>query len=536
MGSGQVIDKEGQSHNSSLSPTPGQQLESWKEIAAYLKKDVRTVQRWEKQESLPIHRHVHSKLGTVYAYKAEIDAWWRNGHERLEVLASKDRRKFPTAYSAFALAGAVLAGVLLIVLNPAGIRGWVPTRSRSTSRPPVRTVILESFPGSVWPAFSPDGKWIAFSWAPNGLHLFDLYLKRVGAEETLRLTHRPVDFPLWASWSPDGHYIAFVRQDQSATALYIVPPEGGEEKRLVNITWDPGGLDVNISWSPDSKYILYPDRTDSAGTYAIFRISATSLERQALTTPASGARDFDPSISPDGQSLSFVRRSSASVLDIFVASLSGKGMHRLNIRPNDFAGHAWTQDSRSIVFAGNVDGVRGIWRVGLNSEKPELLVANTKAAMFELPTLLNGGRQLAFLATFVRENVWQADLIRRGKPRLLISSTADEFPQFSPDGRRIAFQSKRSGYWEVWVSDDAGRNSIQLTQLHSFAVFPRWSPDGKKIIFDVRDAYSSHIYMIDSRGGEPQRLETGGSRDETPFWSVYGRCAKFAPVVATQCS
>lgn len=50
-------------------------LESWKEIAAYLKRDVRTVQRWEKTEKLPVRRHLHEKQGTVYGFKSEIDAW-----------------------------------------------------------------------------------------------------------------------------------------------------------------------------------------------------------------------------------------------------------------------------------------------------------------------------------------------------------------------------------------------------------------------------------------------------------------------------
>jgi len=50
-------------------------LESWKEIAAYFHREVRTVQRWEKKESLPVHRHLHDKLGSVYAFKAELDAW-----------------------------------------------------------------------------------------------------------------------------------------------------------------------------------------------------------------------------------------------------------------------------------------------------------------------------------------------------------------------------------------------------------------------------------------------------------------------------
>ena len=57
-------------------------LDSWKEIAAHLKRNVRTVQRWEHTERLPIHRHLHTARGSVYAYADELDAWWleRVGH------------------------------------------------------------------------------------------------------------------------------------------------------------------------------------------------------------------------------------------------------------------------------------------------------------------------------------------------------------------------------------------------------------------------------------------------------------------------
>src|SRR5512135_3273340 len=68
---------------SSSSRTAGEypaadRLDSWKEIAAYLKRDVTTVQRWEKREGLPVHRHLHDKMGSVYAFRAEIDAWTRS--------------------------------------------------------------------------------------------------------------------------------------------------------------------------------------------------------------------------------------------------------------------------------------------------------------------------------------------------------------------------------------------------------------------------------------------------------------------------
>jgi TolB-like protein len=62
---------------------PDERLDSWKEIAAHLKCSERTVRRWE-QEGLPVRRHPHKKKAAIYAYKAEVDAWWRDGHERLK--------------------------------------------------------------------------------------------------------------------------------------------------------------------------------------------------------------------------------------------------------------------------------------------------------------------------------------------------------------------------------------------------------------------------------------------------------------------
>jgi hypothetical protein len=61
----------------------GDRLDSWKEIAVYLKRGARTVQRWEREEGLPVHRLVHGKLGSVYAYRPELDAWWRSREAEL---------------------------------------------------------------------------------------------------------------------------------------------------------------------------------------------------------------------------------------------------------------------------------------------------------------------------------------------------------------------------------------------------------------------------------------------------------------------
>ena len=67
---------------SSLPESSTERLDSWKEIAVYLKRDLRTVRRWEG-EGLPVHRHMHKKQASVYAYKSEIDVWRNNGRQHL---------------------------------------------------------------------------------------------------------------------------------------------------------------------------------------------------------------------------------------------------------------------------------------------------------------------------------------------------------------------------------------------------------------------------------------------------------------------
>src|SRR5438067_11029268 len=73
-----------------------QRLDSWKEIAAYLKRDVTTVQRWEKREGMLVHRHLHDRMGSVYAFSSELDAWVQSRRLRLEE-EEKELRAEPPA-------------------------------------------------------------------------------------------------------------------------------------------------------------------------------------------------------------------------------------------------------------------------------------------------------------------------------------------------------------------------------------------------------------------------------------------------------
>src|SRR3954466_15352409 len=99
-------------------PMP-ERLDSWKAIAAYLKRDERTVRRWEK-EGLPIHRHMHTKRASVYAYKSELDTWWKNGRSRLEAAEAGTAQRPRRALGALLVAVLALA-LLLVGLDVGGL-------------------------------------------------------------------------------------------------------------------------------------------------------------------------------------------------------------------------------------------------------------------------------------------------------------------------------------------------------------------------------------------------------------------------------
>jgi hypothetical protein len=105
-------------------------LDSWKEIAAYLKRSVRTVHRWESEQGLPVHRHLHQSSGTVYAFRAELDAWWASRKIELEAAAETLEETPATAIASklLSLAGLkrwlMVMGVVVLVAALASIAYW----------------------------------------------------------------------------------------------------------------------------------------------------------------------------------------------------------------------------------------------------------------------------------------------------------------------------------------------------------------------------------------------------------------------------
>src|ERR1700689_3592985 len=93
-------------------------LDSWKKIAAHFNRDVTTVQRWERRESMPVHRHRHEKQGSVYAYRSELDAWWASRGTRLATGADNEgpepeQISVPSRRSGSARPALIAAGILI---------------------------------------------------------------------------------------------------------------------------------------------------------------------------------------------------------------------------------------------------------------------------------------------------------------------------------------------------------------------------------------------------------------------------------------
>jgi Tol biopolymer transport system component len=112
--------------------------------------------------------------------------------------------------------------------------------------------------------------------------------------------------------------------------------------------------------------------------------------------------------------------------------------------------------------------------------------------------------------------------------KLITSTKFDHGAQYSPDGRKIVFISRRSGYPEIWVADSDGSNSTRLTTMEAPLVgMPHWSPDGHRIVFDSTLEKQFELYVINADGSGLRRLTYDPAGDAVGSWSHDGRWIYF---------
>jgi Tol biopolymer transport system component len=424
-----------------------------------------------------------------------------------------------------------LVGVALVAVIAGAVWLHFLRPGPKVAGPPMRIVPFTSYPGHQDDArFSPDGNQIVFDWDGEKGDNWDIYVKLIGTEKPLRLTTDAAE-DRYPAWSPAGHSVAFHRHGERADAIYVIPALGGPERRLHALSPDVSGYS---DWSPDGKYLVYTDWRADQQAETLFLLAVDNPEdKRPLTTSDGKTDDYSPRFSPDGQTVTFVRLLGrfTIVQDVFLVRIAGGEPKRLTFDNTDIHGLDWTPDGAYIVFSSDRLGGSGrLWKVPPSGGEPEPLSVGQGGA--SSPTLFRDGRRLAYTQTFQNVNIWRYQVPqgtgRTSPPTKLIASTEqDTGPDFSPDGKRIAFQSSRSGPMEIWICDSDGSNPRQLTFLGRLAYNPRWSPDGREIAFESSPEGHPAIFVADVEGGRPRRLTTDASDNAMPGWSRDGKWVYF---------
>ena len=422
-----------------------------------------------------------------------------------------------------------LAATIVVVIGVAAwaLRPRVPAASRQG---PV-AMPLTTYRGTEGaPSFSPDGNQVAFQWDGDKQDNFDIYVKIVGAEAPLRLTTDPSP-DLRPAWSPDGTTIAFLRaMGVDRFAVILIPALGGAERRLAEIGGgeDPNG--IYLAWSADSKWLVVPAEVPGTGRSQLVRISVESGEVSRILSLDEHRMDRAPNVSPDGTELLFTRRTSRSPGDLYKVRVGtgvrAEGEAQQIPLGGLLVGRAvWGGDGREIF----VMSLGVVYRVPAEGTETPQRVNWMPGASGGI-AVSRDGKRLTYSAGRGDANVWRLDLEAKGaRPEALIASTfRDVYPKYSPDGKRIAFYSTRSGSQQIWVSDAAGGQARQLTFVKAgSAATPSWSPDGKTLVVDVTTGVYQ-VYTMRAEGGTLKPLTQGPSTNFGGGYSRDGRWVYFA--------
>jgi Tol biopolymer transport system component len=367
----------------------------------------------------------------------------------------------------------------------------------------------------------------------------DIYVKLIGTAHSLRLTSGPTR-KYSPVWSPDGTQIAFLRDvGQSRSEVSVVPALGGRERKVAEINGDWIGLfDGYLAWCADGRWLITSDRATGDDPYSLTLLAADGREARWLTTPPPPALgDGCPAVSPDGRTLAFLRCSSILVCDVYTQALSRDlrpqgNPKRVTFHSSSVLKPMWTADGRAILYPYSESGSVTLWRVPLAGGRSPEMASPAGGVGFQA-TISRQGDRMAWVQGYVDQEIYRAeiDALEAGSESAvrIASSTRAEFDvEVSPDGRRLAFVSRRSGSTEVWVSNADGASPIQLTSFEGpHVTTPRWSPDGLWIAFDARVKASGDIYVASARGGHSRRLTIEPSDDSLPAWSCDGKWIYF---------
>ncbi len=404
-----------------------------------------------------------------------------------------------------------------------------PWSWRGRGEPP-RVVPITSDAGTEsFASFSPDASQVAYTWDGETGDNIDIYVKVIDGGASLRLTEHPgVDTS--PAWSPDGRHIAFVRRERRSGGVYLVAPIGGPERKIADIRPPGRGRGLrNLAWSPDAKHLAVVEGGSPQEPGGVNLLAIDTGERTTiLERRRQGSSRHSLAFSPNGRALAFVQAAGLTADDIHVVGLDedlrvAGEPRRVTEEEQRIDGLVWGPEGQSIIFSSERNGQGGLWRVPARGGRVLPLPGSGEGA--RLPALSADGSKLAYTRAMRDLNIWRLNLQGAAEPEPLIRSTRlDHLPRYSPDGRRIAFVSDRTGRMQVWLAASDGTGAIQLTSYDDgFVTMPNWSSDNLRLAVQVIERDRSHIDLLNVEDRSRRRLDLPDEGGIAPSWSHDGR-------------
>jgi Tol biopolymer transport system component len=283
---------------------------------------------------------------------------------------------------------------------------------------------------------------------------------------------------------------------------YLVKPQrGGPERTIAEFDLPTAFVRSRAgvfflpkcAWTPESKSLIVVGRNSQQELPALFLVSLENDEKRRLTDPPSRFADTDPAISPDGRALAFSRIDQNGRCDLLRLGLSenltpqGRPERLTSDNPIN-RNPVWTADGLEIAFVSGATGDQSLWKLTASRSAGRARLAFA-GELVDSPAISRHGKRLAYEIQKGDQDIWRVEVPGQGTEpkgavKLIASTRAETDPTFSPDGKKVAFSSTRSGSPEIWACDNDGSHPVQLTWFGGPATNrPRWSPDGQLIVF-----------------------------------------------------
>src|SRR5690606_30758784 len=282
-------------------------------------------------------------------------------------------------------------------------------------------------------------------------------------------------------------------------------------------------LVTHMDWTPDGKGLLLPWTIE--GQARLHRLEIATGVRTPLeypTTPGSG--DVQGRYSPDGRWIA-LRRGPMPHSDLYVMRSDGRALRRVTTLRAQMPGFDWSPDGKALVFSSDHEGLIGLFRVSL--EDGGIRPLGVQRAWW--PDVAQLRDELVFMRDASSMQV--AELLLDGQhdaePGLVAPSSRSNYSAaYSPDGRRIAMVSDRTGHDGLYVVEGGATRRLAEHPDGSI-VEPRWSADGGELLYVVRGR-GSRLFVVDVESGRRREATPEGHRVMSAAFSPDGAAIVFS--------